>query len=269
MWQFAEAVRGWPRRAASWPAGHRRQRQPLQPDRRRRDQTPRGHRCPRRVRRRPHAACPGRWRHAGETSCCWRDRRSRRLGWASVVHGHLGAGRRVDLAAERRSGAARRAGRGPGSLRARPRRRRLRRPGRVGAAPRHRRTAPWLGGPVHRAVQRVPRALVTTTDPGRAAPRPSGPASRSPSWGDGRGALVRRGLRLPLGTARRLDGTLPALFGAPETAVGTVPAGPCPPADAGVAPIPAEELRDALAPTRAWLAGEAGQPARAGAGGPR
>jgi Bacterial SCP ortholog len=32
---------------------------------------------------------------------------------------------------------------------------------------------------------------------------------------------------------------------------------------AGVAPIPAEELRDALAPTRAWLAGEAGQPARA------
>jgi hypothetical protein len=32
---------------------------------------------------------------------------------------------------------------------------------------------------------------------------------------------------------------------------------------AGVAPIAAEELRDALAPTRAWLAGEAGQPARA------
>jgi hypothetical protein len=32
---------------------------------------------------------------------------------------------------------------------------------------------------------------------------------------------------------------------------------------AGVAPISAEDLRAALAPTRAWLAGEAEQPARA------
>jgi hypothetical protein len=32
---------------------------------------------------------------------------------------------------------------------------------------------------------------------------------------------------------------------------------------AGTAPIPAEELRAALAPTAAWLAGEAGQPPRA------
>ena len=88
------------------PAGHRRQRQPLQPDRRRRDQPDPGHRRPGRARGRPHARAR-RLADGGETVLLLGETRPEFGGsaWASVVHGHLG-GRPpvVQLAAERALG---------------------------------------------------------------------------------------------------------------------------------------------------------------------
>ena len=100
--------RGHPRPGRRLPRagrpGHRRQRQLLQPDRRRRDQPDAGHRRARRDRRRRaggrRSASPPR-----ATPCCCSATTRDELGgseWAHVVHGHLGgAPPAVDLAAEK------------------------------------------------------------------------------------------------------------------------------------------------------------------------
>ena len=68
MWQFAEAVRGLADgcRELGLPVTGGNV-EPLQPDRRRRDQPDAGHRRPGRARGRPHAASPRGWRADGET----------------------------------------------------------------------------------------------------------------------------------------------------------------------------------------------------------
>ena len=93
----------------------------------------------------------------------------------------------------------------------------------------------------------------------------SGPASPVTELGTtGGDALVVDGLLdLPLAELRAAwTATLPALFGTPEATVGAVPDGRRP-HQLMPAPIPAEELRAAVDPVRAWLAGEAEQPPRA------
>ena len=95
-----------PRRRLQAPRhpGHRRQRQPLQPDGRHRDPPDPGDRRPRRPRRRPQAARRRLRRRRAPRWCC-SARTSAEFGgsaWAEVVHQHLG-GRppAVDLDAER------------------------------------------------------------------------------------------------------------------------------------------------------------------------
>ena len=105
MWQFTEAVRGLADAClALGRAGDRRQRQLLQPDRRRGDPPDPGRRRPRRPRRRAHGGCRSASARRA-ASVVLLGRSEAEFGgslWAHVAHGHLG-GRppAVDLDAER------------------------------------------------------------------------------------------------------------------------------------------------------------------------
>ena len=222
------------------PAGHRRQRQPLQPDRRRRDQPDAGHRRARRARGRPHARIPCGWRaRRRDGAAARRDAaRVRRLGLGerrARPPRRAAAGGRPRRRAARWASCSRRSAGRAGQLRARPRRRRPRPdPRRVGAALRRRRAAcTWTAtrsprcsaspppAPSSRRPTRTPsgrrpqRAGVAghrAGDDGRRHPRRRRPAraARSPSCG-------------PPGRprCRRCSAT-------PEATVGTVPAGTVP-----------------------------------------
>ena len=105
---------------------------------------------------------------------------------------------------------------------------------------------------------------MTTSDPGAVKTTADWAGVRVTELGTtGGDALVVDGLPdLPLAELRAAwSATLPALFGTPEATVGAVPTGTVP--TLMPAPIPADELRAAVDPARAWLAGEAEQPPRA------
>ena len=142
-------------------AGHRRERQLLQPDRYGRHPSHPGHRRARRARRRAAAALDRVRRGAARSSCCSAGPRPSSAGsaWAHVLHGHLG-GRPPAPRPGRRAAAGRAAGRGgrrrAAGRRARPVRRRAgRRARRILPARRDRLPGPAAWGPVHRPVQRV------------------------------------------------------------------------------------------------------------------
>ena len=239
MWQFAEAVRG-------LADGCRELGLPVtggnvslynqtgdvadQPDA--------GHRRARACTRTSARRIPGGWRADGETVLLLGETRPEFGGsaWARVVHGHLG-GRppAVDLAAERRwascwptwprrlvSSAHDLADGGLAQALAESALR-------YGVGARLR-----LDGDPFTALfsESAARAVVTTADPAAvraAAERGRRPGHRAGDDGRRRRSCVDGLLELALAELRAAwTATLPALFGTPEVAVGTVPAGTVP-----------------------------------------
>ncbi|MFC7575422.1 AIR synthase-related protein [Klenkia terrae] len=219
------------------PAGHRRQREPLQPDRRRADQPDPGHRGARGARRRP-AARARRLDDGGETLLLLGESRPEFGGsaWASVVHGHLGGlPPRLDLDAERALGGllASLAADGlvssahdlsDGGLAQALTESALRYG--VGA------TVSVDGDPTAALFgESVARAVVTTADAAAvlAAAQAAGVPVTELGTTGGDALVVEGLLELPLDELHTAwSTTLPTLFDTPEAVVGSVPAGAVP-----------------------------------------